>query len=125
VSTTVIFSYAKDKLCTVQQAFDYSDMIDVFHVPLSSEAASELLDLQHNLHNTILDANKDDKWIFNIKNNSHSIPSRLYKLSFSETPNHFPSQWIWKSKCTSKHKFFAWLIVHDRLNTKDMLLRRH
>ena len=25
----------------------------------------------------------------------------------------------------SKHKFFAWLIFHDRINTRDMLLRRH
>ena len=25
----------------------------------------------------------------------------------------------------SKHKFFAWLILHDRISTKDMLLRRH
>ena len=28
-------------------------------------------------------------------------------------------------KCQSKHKFFAWLILHDRINTKDMLLRRN
>ena len=35
------------------------------------------------------------------------------------------SNWIWKSKCQSKHKFFAWLILHDRINTKDMLIRRN
>jgi hypothetical protein len=31
---------------------------------------------------------------------------------------------IWKSRCT-RVKFFAWLILVDRLNTKDMLQRRH
>ena len=25
----------------------------------------------------------------------------------------------------SKHKVFAWLILNDRLNTKDMMIRRH
>jgi hypothetical protein len=29
-----------------------------------------------------------------------------------------------KIKFMSKHKFFAWLIFHDRINTRDMLLRR-
>jgi len=32
---------------------------------------------------------------------------------------------IWKCRCTQRLKFFAWLIVVDRLNTKDMLQRRH
>src|SRR3954467_1718510 len=49
----------------------------------------------------------------------------MYKGYFKNIPNHFPSQWISSSKCTSKHKFFAWLIIHERINTKDMLLRRH
>lgn len=32
---------------------------------------------------------------------------------------------VWKSKVTPRVKFFAWLILMDRLNTKDMLARRH
>lgn len=32
---------------------------------------------------------------------------------------------IWKSKCMMRHKVFAWLMLVDRLNTKDMLCRRH
>ena len=33
--------------------------------------------------------------------------------------------YIWKSKCTPRIKFFAWLMMVDRLNTKIMLRRRH
>lgn len=33
--------------------------------------------------------------------------------------------WLWKSKCTMKIKVFGWLLMHDRLNTRNMLKRRH
>ena len=42
--------------------------------------------------------------------------------------NHHPSpifKKIWKSKCTRRLKFFAWLHFVDRLNTRNMLVRRH
>jgi hypothetical protein len=29
--------------------------------------------------------------------------------------------WIWKSSCQAKHKFFFWLLLHDRLNTRNLL----
>ena len=32
---------------------------------------------------------------------------------------------LWKSKCTPRLKFFAWLLFVDRLNTRNMLLHRH
>jgi hypothetical protein len=33
--------------------------------------------------------------------------------------------WIWKSKCTPKIKFFAWLLLNDKLNTRNTLKRRN
>lgn len=35
-----------------------------------------------------------------------------------------PCKWLWKSKCTMKIKVFSWLLFFDRLNTKDLLVRR-
>jgi hypothetical protein len=32
---------------------------------------------------------------------------------------------LWRSKCEPKQKLFFWLLLHDRLNTKDVLRRRH
>ena len=52
-------------------------------------------------------------------------PRDVYQLHFKHINNDPPSCWLWKSKCNSKHKFFAWLVLHDRVNTKDMLIRRH
>lgn len=33
-------------------------------------------------------------------------------------------EWILKAKCTNKWKMFAWLLLADRLNTRNMLRRR-
>jgi hypothetical protein len=80
--------------------------------------------LQVFLGNVELSEGVHDTWLKR-KGKGVYNPSLLYKLHFSTLLNHIPSGWLWKSKCTSKHNFFAWLILHDIINTKDMLLRRH
>ena len=32
--------------------------------------------------------------------------------------------WLWKSSCQQKHKFFFWLLLLDRLNTRNLLKRK-
>ena len=36
-----------------------------------------------------------------------------------------PFKWIWKSCVLPKHKFFFWLLLQDRLNTRDLLTRKN
>lgn len=36
-----------------------------------------------------------------------------------------PSKWIWKYACLSKQKYFFWLLIQDRLNSRDLLIRKH
>ena len=33
--------------------------------------------------------------------------------------------WLWKAKSPIKFKMFGWLLLVDRLNTRNMLKRRH
>lgn len=33
--------------------------------------------------------------------------------------------WLWKSSCQSKRKFFFWLFLKDRLSTREILRRRN
>ena len=66
----------------------------------------------------------DDKWECTLGKAGFK-PHLVYKQHFNHIDKHAPSSWIWKSKCQSKHKFFAWLLLHDRLNTKDMLQRQN
>ena len=50
--------------------------------------------------------------------------SKLYKLlrPFPVAPK--PFQWIWKACVLPKHKFFFWLMIQDRINTRDLLTRK-
>lgn len=50
---------------------------------------------------------------------------RYYSYVFRGIDAHPIYKVIWKSRCTPRVKFFAWLVLVDRLNTKDMLQRRH
>jgi hypothetical protein len=38
---------------------------------------------------------------------------------------HAAYSWIWKSCCQLKHKIFLWLLLKDRLSTRDLLRRRN
>jgi hypothetical protein len=117
-------SFAKDKFISVKEALQIIDPEQAFHLPISAEAAAELRTLQHMLAGVVT-SDENDQWLITSNKSGVFIPNQVYRMSFQHISSHFPSQWIWKSKCTSKHKFFAWLILHDRINTKDMLRRRH
>jgi hypothetical protein len=97
-------------------------MLDNFHLPLSVEAHAELSNLEDLLYDVQLMDSVNDSWVLKLGSGGFK-PSKLYKHAFDHLETHQPSCWI--SKCTSKHKFFAWLILHDNINTNDMLLRRH
>jgi hypothetical protein len=34
-------------------------------------------------------------------------------------------KWLWKSQCQPKHKVFFWLLINDRLNTRNILRRKN
>jgi hypothetical protein len=51
--------------------------------------------------------------------------SKFYKIVFQSVDAHPIFKWVWKSRCTNRVKFFAWLVLVDRLNTRSMLKRRH
>jgi hypothetical protein len=48
-----------------------------------------------------------------------------YQYCFSHIPNSRLHCWIWKSKVVLRIKVFAWLLISDRLNTRDMPRRRN
>ena len=64
-----------------------------------------------------------DAWtmIWGHKYSSH----RFYSYAFSWVETHPYYKVLWKSHCTPRVKFFAWLILVDCLNTKTMLRRRN
>lgn len=48
-----------------------------------------------------------------------------YAFYFRNVHAHEAFKWLWKSKSIPKIKVFEWLLLSDRLNTRNMLKRRH
>ena len=61
---------------------------------------------------------------FNWGNERYSA-IKAYKvlIGYKPTPPHF--NWIWKSSCQPKHKIFFWQLLHDRVNTRNLLRRKN
>jgi hypothetical protein len=108
---------------SVQEVGQASCLEDMFIIPISQAAALELEDLRELVQDYNLTDGPDLR-IF-CWGNSQYAAAKLYNLAFSidEVPGIF--QLIWKCKVTPQIKFFAWLILQDRLHTRIMLVRRH
>jgi hypothetical protein len=116
-------SFAKTDGISVLEVMQAQDLDTLFMLPLSVQALGELELLQEQLQELAYDENSTDRWIptWGNKYTSH----RYYSHVFTSIEAHPVFKVIWKSRCTPRIKFFAWLVLVDRLNTKDMLQRRH
>ena len=65
-----------------------------------------------------------DTWSY-IWGNEFYSSIKAYKvlIGHKQTLPHF--SWIWKSSCQPKHKVFFWMLLHDRVNTRNLLRRKN
>jgi hypothetical protein len=118
-----LFSFAKDVNVSFQVAVDRPDFLQNFNLPLSVQAHAQLLELQDLIFNREL-LHGNDQWKYSWGNFGFST-SKAYKLLIGERNTHPAFHWIWNSKCQMKHKVFFWLLLRDRLNTRDLLRRKN
>ncbi|XP_073360718.1 uncharacterized protein [Aegilops tauschii subsp. strangulata] len=119
-----LFSYVKDPWITAKEFLDSHDMFQHFHLPLSSQAFDDLTTLQSLLGGHNRAPGSKDIWFWNETAKGYS-PKLFYSHTFASESFNPLTSWIWKSSCTMKIKVFAWMLIMDRLNTKDMVERRH
>lgn len=53
------------------------------------------------------------------------LPSRAYNFLIGHREVHQAFNWLWKCFCQLKHKVFFWLLLMDRLSTRDILRRKN
>jgi hypothetical protein len=123
-----IYSYATDtdvSLQTMLACDSLDDMAHLFAIPVSPQAMDELDAILAVLNTMRLEADhRHDKWSFFLLNGSYSAKA-LYRFMFSGVPASPVFRKVWKSKCLNKQKVFVWLILVDRINTRDMMDRRN
>jgi hypothetical protein len=119
-----LYSFARNSSISVNEVLSAEDLDSLFWLPLSEEAFDELQSLQDVLMTQTFDEQTKDVWLYQWGNATYSS-RKLYKLAFQNVPAHPIFAWLWKFKCTPRVKFFVWLVLVDRLNTKVMLKRRN
>jgi hypothetical protein len=65
-----------------------------------------------------------DTWVLRDSNKVYSS-KRVYHALAPSDPAPRPMMWIWKSCVLPKIKIFFWLLLQDRLNTRDLLARKN
>ena len=119
-----LFSYALNEDISVGEIVSSSDIYSLFALPLSVQADAELVQLQElNQQVTLLPQGPDVR-IFQWGNANYTA-SKLYNFMFGAFPIDPAIQEIWKSKCLPKLRVFSWLLLMDRLNTKELMQRKH
>ena len=116
------FFYA-DQHVSVHDLAQMDDLFSAFHLPLSAASHTEFLMLQSILM-TVQLSDTADIWIW-----PHSKGVFRTKAIYDRAHSHIqvdPTlKWIWKCSCTLKLKVFGWILLMGRLNTRDMMKRRH
>lgn len=120
-----LHSFAKDKLITVKEAkLNINDRLqNLFFLPLSMIAFDQSNELKEMLNNIQNDGDKD---LWKFPWNSPGYSTRKVYLELNKYPKALVIfKWIWKSPCLPKHKLFFWLMIQDKINTRDMLTRKN
>ena len=120
-----LYSFVQDATLTVQQVLSTEYLEYLFHLPLSNQAYQQFLLLEEVCHDLRQSEflHMSDTWSY-IWGNSNFSASKAYRviIGVKQVPPHFA--WIWKSSCQPKHKMFFWMLLHDRLNTRNLLRRK-
>jgi hypothetical protein len=119
-----LFSFAMDQNIYVRDFIDTANRTQFFQLPMSPQAFYEFQELKLSLQNVHCDPMVRDVWSTIWRDGAYS--SRLYSQHcFKDVVASKIYSAIWSCKVMLRIKVFAWLLVSDRLNTRDMMRRRH
>ena len=116
-------SFARNRYASVQEIMVSMDLDTLFMLPLTHQAFEELIQLQEDIQNVRIEGNDKDTWCPSW--GTFFTSKKIYSLVYNMVDAHPVHKVIQKSSCTPRVKFFIWLILVDRLNTKNMLTQRH
>lgn len=95
-----------------------------FALPLSLVASGQWNQLDNMLDSILLSELTPDQWTYVWGNNTFSS-KQAYKTIAGIREAPWPFTWLWKASCREHHKFFFWLLLLDRLNTRNIMRRKN
>jgi hypothetical protein len=119
-----LHSYALNEDVSVAKFAQAQDPFSLFALPLSTQAFHELAQLWEMIQPWTLTSSEPNVRTFAWGSKNYTS-SRFYKFMFGAFPEDVTLSGVWKSKCLPKLRVFAWLLLLDRLNTKDIMQRKN
>ena len=117
-----LHSFAKKPAISLKEVLNSGSPQDLFDLPLSEEAFSQLQEIQGELNSyQVIEGN--DVWTF-IWGSSIYSTKKCYKHLIGSIGSPPVFKWSWKSSCQHNHKVFFWLLLQDRLSTRNLLRRK-
>lgn len=92
-----LFSFAINKLVTVQKAFNAEDLSTLFQLPLSQTAYFQLQNIQQVADSCEL-SEGNDKWTYSWGSGLFSS-ANVYSILVGHSPTHPICIWLWKNNC--------------------------
>jgi hypothetical protein len=120
--TPELYSFAKNKYIAAHKVSEQSDFTQLLHLPISEEAFEQMQHILLVLGNITPTENKDI-WRFSWGANFSS--SQAYRQLVGHQQVHIVYRWLWQCLCQPKHKVFFWLLIKDRLSTRNILKRKN
>jgi hypothetical protein len=118
-----LMSFAKNKNITIFKAKEALSLNELFNLPLSEEAFNQLLELAQILED-LPSLDQDDIWTYDWATPFY-IPMKAYVCLIGSRTVHPAFHWLWKSSTQKKHKVFFWLLLKDRVSTRNILRRKN
>jgi len=118
-----LFSFVRKPKCSIIFQLD-KDTAVAFFLPLSPQASAQLEAMQALFQDFSWDMNSEDHWKYIWGSITYSS-SKAYRLLIGQQQTSPLFKWMWTSGNLGKHKFFFWLLLMDRLNTRNMLIRKN
>ena len=117
-----LYSFTKNNLISVKAALETEEISQLLHLPIPGIAFDQLQRVQQEFEAMQLNEDKDIwKYIWGTKFQS----SRAYKELVGHQHAHSILKWLWECFCQPKHKVFFWLVIKDRLSTRNILKRKN
>lgn len=111
------------RLTVFADGFSQIPIHSLFHLPLSQQAHGQMLQLQVIFEHMELTA-LPDRWTYIWNSNLFSV-RKAYKQLSGHLVLHPVYKWLWRLSCQNKHKVFFWLLIKDRLSTRELLKRKN
>lgn len=118
-----LFSFTRKPKCSIR--FLLNQQLDrVFTPTLSNIAMIQLAELQTAIDTREWVEEINDSWIYSWGTSKFSS-KKAYKNMIEQSEASPLFKWLWAGSNPGAQKFFFWLLIRDRLNTRDMLLRKN